>query len=69
MSPPPSHSSSPPHRQITRNVVYQLPRNTTVGTVRALAAITEGGNCELEKNFVNRKLKMVTAYFGDLAQE
>ncbi|MEQ2225514.1 Trimethylguanosine synthase [Ilyodon furcidens] len=51
-------------KQITENIVYFLPRNADVNQVASLAGL--GGKVEVEQNFLNNKLKTVTAYFGDL---
>ncbi|MED6272328.1 Trimethylguanosine synthase, partial [Characodon lateralis] len=51
-------------KQITENIVYFLPRNADVNQVTSLAGL--GGKVEVEQNFLNNKLKTVTAYFGDL---
>uniref|UniRef100_A0A4X2LMU5 Trimethylguanosine synthase n=1 Tax=Vombatus ursinus TaxID=29139 RepID=A0A4X2LMU5_VOMUR len=49
---------------ITNNIVYFLPRNADVDQVASLAG--PGGQVEIEQNFLNNKLKTITAYFGDL---
>ncbi|XP_076780383.1 trimethylguanosine synthase isoform X2 [Arvicanthis niloticus] len=51
-------------QKITNNIVYFLPRNADVDQVASLAGI--GGQVEIEQNFLNKKLKTITAYFGDL---
>ncbi|KAM4727950.1 trimethylguanosine synthase isoform 2-T2 [Anableps anableps] len=51
-------------KQITENIVYFLPRNADVNQVASLAG--PGGKVEVEQNFLNNKLKTVTAYFGHL---
>ncbi|NWR97698.1 TGS1 synthase, partial [Motacilla alba] len=50
--------------QITNNIVYFLPRNADINQVASLAG--PGGKVEVEQNFLNNKLKTITAYFGDL---
>lgn len=50
--------------KITPNIAYFLPRNTDPGQ---LLDLCEDG-CELEGNYMNGKLKTVTAYFGELVQ-
>ncbi|NWR14178.1 TGS1 synthase, partial [Emberiza fucata] len=50
--------------QITNNIVYFLPRNADINQVASLAG--PGGKVEIEQNFLNFKLKTITAYFGDL---
>ncbi|NWU69371.1 TGS1 synthase, partial [Pterocles burchelli] len=49
---------------ITNNIVYFLPRNADIDQVASLAG--PGGKVEIEQNFLNKKLKTITAYFGDL---
>ncbi|NXR85329.1 TGS1 synthase, partial [Hypocryptadius cinnamomeus] len=49
---------------ITNNIVYFLPRNADINQVASLAG--PGGKVEIEQNFLNNKLKTITAYFGDL---
>ncbi|XP_017165597.1 trimethylguanosine synthase isoform X2 [Poecilia reticulata] len=51
-------------KRITENIVYFLPRNTDMNQVASLAG--PGGKVEVEQNFLNSKLKTVTAYFGHL---
>ncbi|XP_054888938.1 trimethylguanosine synthase isoform X2 [Poeciliopsis prolifica] len=51
-------------KQITENIVYFLPRNADMNQVASLAG--PGGKVEVEQNFLNNKLKTVTAYFGHL---
>ncbi|XP_043819560.1 trimethylguanosine synthase [Dromiciops gliroides] len=51
-------------QMITNNIVYFLPRNADVDQVASLAG--PGGQVEIEQNFLNNKLKTITAYFGDL---
>ncbi|XP_006871907.1 PREDICTED: trimethylguanosine synthase [Chrysochloris asiatica] len=53
-------------QKITKNIVYFLPRNADVDQVASLAG--PGGEVEIEQNFLNNKLKTITAYFGDLIQ-
>ncbi|XP_018121941.1 trimethylguanosine synthase 1 L homeolog isoform X1 [Xenopus laevis] len=50
-------------KQITKNIIYFLPRNTDVEQVVSLAG--PGGQVEIEQNFLNKKLKTMTVYFGD----
>ncbi|NXV67454.1 TGS1 synthase, partial [Molothrus ater] len=50
--------------KITNNIVYFLPRNADINQVASLAG--PGGKVEIEQNFLNFKLKTITAYFGDL---
>ncbi|XP_013875836.1 trimethylguanosine synthase isoform X2 [Austrofundulus limnaeus] len=49
---------------ISDNIIYFLPRNADVDQVVSLAG--PGGRVEVEQNFLNNKLKTVTAYFGNL---
>ncbi|XP_060729603.1 trimethylguanosine synthase isoform X2 [Tachysurus vachellii] len=51
-------------RKISENVVYFLPRNTDMEQIASLAG--PGGKVEVEQNFLNNKLKTITAYFGSL---
>uniref|UniRef100_G1NEP8 Trimethylguanosine synthase n=1 Tax=Meleagris gallopavo TaxID=9103 RepID=G1NEP8_MELGA len=51
-------------KKITNNIVYFLPRNADVNQIASLAG--PGGKVEIEQNFLNNKLKTITAYFGDL---
>ncbi|XP_027494628.1 trimethylguanosine synthase isoform X1 [Corapipo altera] len=51
-------------KKITNNIVYFLPRNADLDQVASLAG--PGGKVEIEQNFLNNKLKTITAYFGDL---
>ncbi|XP_014834668.1 PREDICTED: trimethylguanosine synthase-like [Poecilia mexicana] len=51
-------------KRITENIVYFLPRNADMNQVASLAG--PGGKVEVEQNFLNNKLKTVTAYFGNL---
>ncbi|XP_061550661.1 trimethylguanosine synthase isoform X1 [Phycodurus eques] len=51
-------------KQISDNIVYFLPRNTDMDQIASLAG--PGGKVEVEQNFLNNKLKTVTAYFGSL---
>uniref|UniRef100_A0A8C7ZIS0 Trimethylguanosine synthase n=1 Tax=Oryzias sinensis TaxID=183150 RepID=A0A8C7ZIS0_9TELE len=51
-------------KQISDNIVYFLPRNANMDQVVSLAG--PGGMVEVEQNFLNNKLKTVTAYFGEL---
>nr|XP_057947308.1 trimethylguanosine synthase isoform X2 [Doryrhamphus excisus] len=51
-------------KQITDSIVYFLPRNADMEQVASLAG--PGGKVEVEQNFLNNKLKTITAYFGSL---
>ncbi|KAH7891019.1 Tgs1 protein [Phlebopus sp. FC_14] len=58
-------------RQITKNVAYFLPRNTSLGEISTL--LTESGSdgteemVEVEEQWMGTKLKALTCYFGGLA--
>uniref|UniRef100_A0A8I3W312 Trimethylguanosine synthase n=1 Tax=Callithrix jacchus TaxID=9483 RepID=A0A8I3W312_CALJA len=54
-------------KKITNNIVYFLPRNADIDQVASLAG--PGGQVEIEQNFLNNKLKTITAYFGDLIRK
>uniref|UniRef100_UPI003AAD59A2 trimethylguanosine synthase n=1 Tax=Centroberyx gerrardi TaxID=166262 RepID=UPI003AAD59A2 len=49
---------------ISDNIVYFLPRNADMDQIASLAG--PGGKVEVEQNFLNNKLKTITAYFGNL---
>lgn len=51
-------------RQVTPNVVYYLPKTTPA---TALAALSPNEAVECEQIFLNDQLKVMTAYYGDLA--
>ncbi|XP_051944783.1 trimethylguanosine synthase isoform X2 [Hippocampus zosterae] len=51
-------------KQISDNIVYFLPRNADMNQIASLAG--PGGKVEVEQNFLNNKLKTITAYFGSL---
>ncbi|KAK2191637.1 hypothetical protein NP493_48g01082 [Ridgeia piscesae] len=52
---------------ITDNIAYFLPRNTDMEQLTSLAG--PGGRVEVEQNFLNHKLKTITAYFGELIDD
>ncbi|XP_075682348.1 trimethylguanosine synthase isoform X2 [Rhinoderma darwinii] len=54
-------------QQITKNIIYFVPRNTDVEQVASLAG--PGGQVEIEQNFLNKKLKTMTVYFGDFIRK
>ncbi len=54
-------------KTITSNIVYFLPRNVNIEQVISL--MDDKSRLELEQNFLNNRLKTITAYFGDLAKE
>ncbi|XP_048020719.1 trimethylguanosine synthase isoform X2 [Megalobrama amblycephala] len=51
-------------KMISDNIVYFLPRNADMEQIASLAG--PGGKVEVEQNFLNNKLKTITAYFGSL---
>ncbi|XP_041847541.1 trimethylguanosine synthase [Melanotaenia boesemani] len=51
-------------KKISDNIVFFLPRNADTDQIVSLAG--PGGKVEVEQNFLNNKLKTVTAYFGSL---
>eukprot|EP00112_Aurelia_sp_Birch-Aquarium-sp1_P010856 Seg230.17 transcript_id=Seg230.17/GoldUCD/mRNA.D3Y31 product="Trimethylguanosine synthase" protein_id=Seg230.17/GoldUCD/D3Y31 len=53
--------------KISKNVAYFLPRNVDIEQVVRLAG--PGVKMEVEQNFVNNKVKTITAYFGELVKE
>ncbi|KAL3666042.1 hypothetical protein V7S43_008835 [Phytophthora oleae] len=50
-------------RQVSKNIAYYLPKGTPM---EDLTALTPGEPVECEKIFLNKQLKVVTAYYGDL---
>jgi len=53
-------------KTITENIAYFMPRNVNVEQLSSLAG--PGGKMEVEQNFVNKKLKTITAYYGELVE-
>jgi len=53
-------------QHISNNIAYLLPRNTNPAQLLELAG--PGKSCEVEQNFINDKMKMVTAYYGNCIQ-
>uniref|UniRef100_A0A8R1Y3T9 Trimethylguanosine synthase n=1 Tax=Onchocerca volvulus TaxID=6282 RepID=A0A8R1Y3T9_ONCVO len=53
-------------RKLTHNIAYYLPRQTDVKELIRLSKDT-GGIVEIEQAEVNRKVKAITAYYGELA--
>lgn len=53
-------------RKLTHNIAYYLPRQTDVKELIQLSKDT-GGMVEIEQAEVNRKVKAITAYYGELA--
>lgn len=54
-------------KNITGNIAYFMPRNVDAEQLASLAG--RGGKMEIEQNFVNKKCKTVTAYYGHLISE
>lgn len=54
-------------KSITQNIAYFMPRNVDIEQLSSLAG--PGGKVELEQNFVNKKLKTITAYYGELVED
>jgi len=50
--------------QVTENIVFYVPKNVNVHQVVSLAK--PGENVEIEQHFLNKRLKVMTAYFGEL---
>ena len=51
-------------KAITENIAYFVPRNTDIEQLTSLADVN--GKVEIEQNLLNKKLKAITAYFGEL---
>lgn len=54
-------------RRVTNNIAFFVPRNTSV--LQLLELASEEEKVEIEQNFLNLKLKTVTAYYGDLIDQ
>ena len=52
-------------QQVSHNVAYFVPKNTNLDQICSLAG--PGNRVEVEQNLLNRKMKTLTCYFGDLA--
>ncbi|KHJ78141.1 RNA cap guanine-N2 methyltransferase [Oesophagostomum dentatum] len=52
-------------RKMSPNIAYFLPRNTSVKELIALSG--PGGRCEIEQSCLNKKIKTLTVYYGNLA--
>ena len=50
--------------EVTENIAYFVPRNTNLDQLMSLAG--KEGYVEVEQNILNRKIKSITAYYGDL---
>ena len=53
-------------KSITEDIAYFMPRNADVEQLSLLAS--PNGNVEIEQNFLNKKLKTITAYYGGLVE-
>lgn len=63
-------------QRITNNIIYFLPRNPDTDRFSAfwlrnpdteqVASLGPGGHVDMQQNFLNNKLKKISAYFGDL---
>lgn len=53
-------------KSITENIAYFMPRNADVEQLSLLAS--PNGSVEIEQNFLNKKLKTITAYYGGLVE-
>ncbi|PAV64002.1 hypothetical protein WR25_00261 [Diploscapter pachys] len=51
--------------KISPNIAYFLPRHTKVEQLIELSGLH--GKCEIEQGLLNKKIKVVTAYYGSLA--
>ncbi|KAJ8305602.1 hypothetical protein KUTeg_016147 [Tegillarca granosa] len=51
-------------KQITDNIAYFMPRNADIEQLASLAG--PGGQMEVEQNLLNKKIKTITAYYGEL---
>jgi trimethylguanosine synthase len=49
---------------VSDNIAYLLPRNSSMNQLMDLAG--PGGSCEVEQNYLNGKVKTLTAYYGNL---
>ncbi|KAK6730961.1 hypothetical protein RB195_007435 [Necator americanus] len=52
-------------RKMSPNIAYFLPRSTSVKQLISLSG--PGGRCEIEQSCLNKKIKALTIYYGDLA--
>ncbi|KAK6049664.1 RNA cap guanine-N2 methyltransferase [Cooperia oncophora] len=52
-------------RKMSPNIAYFLPRNTKVKQLISLSG--PGGRCEIEQSCLNKKIKTLTVYYGNLA--
>lgn len=51
-------------QKISKNIVYFVPRNTDIEQLTVIAG--PGGRVEIEQNILNKKLKTICAYYGEL---
>ncbi|XP_050411381.1 trimethylguanosine synthase [Patella vulgata] len=54
-------------KKICENIAFFVPRNTNLDQLALLAG--PGGKVEVENNIVNKKIKTLTAYYGELCIE
>ena len=54
-------------REITENIAYFVPKNTNIEQLTSLADV--GGKVEIEQNLLNKRVKTITAYFGELIKD
>lgn len=52
--------------KICQNIAYFVPKNVNVDQMTSLAGV--GGFVEIEQNLLNKKMKTLTVYYGDLVQ-
>eukprot|EP00123_Amoebidium_parasiticum_P013815 comp22167_c1_seq1/m.32516 comp22167_c1_seq1/g.32516 ORF comp22167_c1_seq1/g.32516 comp22167_c1_seq1/m.32516 type:complete len:672 (-) comp22167_c1_seq1:115-2130(-) len=50
-------------KMITSNIVYYVPRNCNL---HQLVELADGQKCEIEQCFIGKKIKTLTAYYGNL---
>lgn len=50
-------------RRITENIALFVPKNSIINQLVQLSG--EGNSVEIEQNFLNKKVKTITAYYGD----
>ena len=54
-------------RNITENIAYFVPKNTNIEQLTSLADF--GEKVEIEQNLLNKRVKTITAYFGELIKD
>ena len=54
-------------REITENIAYFVPKNTNIEQLTSLADV--GGKVEIEQNLLNKRVKTITGYFGELIKD